>query len=176
MSNKYLIVVDMQHDFVDGTLGTPEATAIVERCCEKVRAFDGTLAFTQDTHDPDYLDTQEGRNLPVEHCIKGTDGWAILAPLAAVQRERDAPVFEKGAFGSLELAEWLQREHAAHPTDAIELVGLCTDICVVSNALIVKAALPEVPVSVDASCCAGVTPASHEAALATMKSCQIEIR
>ena len=175
MSNKYLIVVDMQHDFVDGTLGTPEATAIVERCCEKVRAFNGTLAFTQDTHDPDYLDTQEGRNLPVEHCIKGTDGWAILAPLAAVQRERDAPVFEKGAFGSLELAEWLQREHAAHPIDAIELVGLCTDICVVSNALLLKAYLPETPIRVIESCCAGSSLVAHQAALKTMEMCQIEV-
>lgn len=175
MSKRYLVVVDMQNDFVDGALGTPEAASIVERCAEAARSFDGEVVFTQDTHGPDYLATQEGRNLPVEHCIKGTDGWRLVEALAEAQRERDARVFEKGAFGSWELAEHLRRVHESDPIESVELVGLCTDICVVSNALLIKAALPEVPVSVDASCCAGVTPASHEAALATMRSCQVDI-
>lgn len=176
MGHRYLIVVDMQNDFVDGALGTPEAQAIVDRCRDKARDFDGRLVFTQDTHDASYLSTQEGANLPVEHCIKGTPGWDIIDPLAEVCATRSALVFEKGTFGSLELAEHLKGVHASEPIESVELVGLCTDICVVSNALLVKAALPEVPVSVDASCCAGVTPESHEAALATMQSCQVGIR
>lgn len=176
MGNRYLIVVDMQNDFVDGALGTPEAQAMVQRCCDKVRDFDGTVLFTQDTHGADYLETQEGRNLPVAHCIEGTAGWELIPPLAAIQQERCAPVFKKGAFGSFELAEYLRDADADAPVESVELVGLCTDICVVSNALIVKAALPEVPVAVDAACCAGVTPESHEAALSTLRSCQVEVR
>lgn len=170
---RYLIVVDMQNDFITGTLGTAEAQTIVERVASKARAFEGEVVFTLDTHGADYLDTQEGALLPVEHCMKGTDGWRLAPALQAVRDERVAQCFEKSAFGSLELAGFLAREHAAHPIESIELVGLCTDICVVSNALIVKAQLPEVPVHVDASCCAGVTPEAHRAALDTMKSCQV---
>lgn len=170
---RYLIVVDMQNDFIDGSLGTTEAQAIVERVAAKARRFDGEVLFTLDTHDARYLDTQEGSLLPVEHCVKGTDGWRLAPALQEVRDERGARCFEKGAFGSLELAEFLAEQHKAQPIEAIELVGLCTDICVVSNALILKAQLPEVPLSVDASCCAGVTPASHRSALDTMKSCQV---
>lgn len=176
MSNDYLIVIDMQNDFVTGALGTPEAAAIVKPLTAHADAFDGTVVFTLDTHGASYAETQEGRNLPVPHCLRGTPGWELVAPLQAVRERRSAPVFEKTAFGSPALADWLVAEHARQPIDRIEFCGVCTDICVVSNALIVKAALPEVPVSVDARLCAGVTPAAHEAALATMASCQVEVR
>lgn len=175
MGKRYLIVIDMQNDFVDGALGTPEAAAIAPALVEAARAFDGELIFTLDTHGEDYLATQEGAHLPVPHCIKGTPGWELIPALAELQRERDARVFEKPTFGSTELARHLVQRNAEEPIDSIELVGVCTDICVVSNALLIKAALPEVPVKVDAALCAGVTPEAHEAALATMRSCQIEM-
>ena len=175
MATKYLIVVDMQNDFIDGALGTPEAQAIVENVCDKVRRFPGKVAFTMDTHQPDYLSTQEGRNLPVEHCIEGTHGWQLSDALEEMRSSRDLPVFKKGAFGSVELAQALARENQNDPIESIELVGLCTDICVVSNALLIKGFLPEVPVSVDARCSAGVTPRAHEAALTTMESCQVKV-
>ena len=173
MAKRYLIVVDMQNDFVTGALGTHEAEAIVGAAAAKAAAFDGEVVFTLDTHGPDYLGTQEGRLLPVEHCIRGTWGWRLVDELEAVRTARGARTFEKGAFGSVELARALVAAHAEEPIESVELIGLCTDICVVSNALIIKACLPEVPVSVDAGCCAGVTPAAHEAALATMRSCQV---
>ena len=175
MAKRYLVVVDMQNDFVTGALGTPEAEAIVEAAAAKAAGFEGEVVFTLDTHGPDYLSTQEGRLLPVEHCIRGSWGWELVEPLEAVRAARGARTFEKGAFGSVELARALVRADAEEPIESVELVGLCTDICVVSNALIIKAHLPEVPVGVDAGCCAGVTPAAHEAALATMRSCQILI-
>lgn len=175
MANDYLIIIDMQHDFVDGALGTPEARAIEADVVRAAREFDGTVAFTLDTHTPDYLATQEGKNLPVVHCVRDTPGWRLVDGLEEVRRERDAPAFEKPTFGSVELARWLVAEHARTPITSIELIGVCTDICVVSNALIVKAALPEVPVKVVAALCAGVTPAAHEAALATMRSCQVDV-
>lgn len=175
MSKRILIVIDMQKDFVDGALGSPEARAIAPAVIAAARDFDGDVLFTLDTHDPDYLSTQEGAHLPVPHCIKGTDGWQLIDGLEAVRRDRGARVFEKPAFGSTELASYLVCEHERTGIDSIELIGVCTDICVVSNALIIKANLPEVPVSVDASLCAGVTPAAHEAALATMASCQVEV-
>lgn len=175
MGKKILVVVDMQNDFVDGALGTPEAEAIVPAAVDEVEGFDGEVLFTQDTHAADYLDTQEGRNLPVEHCIKGTPGWDIIAPLRALQQKLGAKVFEKPSFGSAELARYLARANAVEPIESIEFIGLCTDICVVSNALLVKAVLPEVPLYVKAGCCAGVTPASHDAALATLASCQVKV-
>ena len=173
MGKRYLVVVDMQNDFVSGALGTPEAEAIVERAAATAAAFEGEVVFTLDTHGEDYAETQEGRLLPVPHCIRGTWGWQLVDELEAVRTARGARTFEKGAFGSVELARALAAADAADPIESVELIGLCTDICVVSNALLIKAFLPEVPVSVDASCCAGVTPAAHEAALATMGSCQI---
>ena len=167
-----LIVVDMQNDFIDGALGTKEAVAIVPKVREKIQQFNGTVLFTRDTHWPNYLQTQEGRNLPVEHCVKDTDGWQIRLELDALRKPE--PI-DKVTFGSAELGFKLAEMNAEEPIGSITLVGLCTDICVISNAMIVKAFLPEVPVRVDAACCAGVTPESHENALTAMKCCQIEI-
>ena len=170
---KILIVVDMQNDFIDGSLGTAEAVAIVPAVAEKIRAFDGTVLFTRDTHQADYLQTQEGRNLPVEHCIEGSEGWQIRDGLTALRPE--SLIVDKPTFGSVGLGTMLFDLNEKDPIESIELIGLCTDICVISNALLVKAFLPEVPVFVDASCCAGVTPESHRNALAAMQSCQIHI-
>lgn len=173
MKEPVLIVVDMQKDFVTGSLGTKEAERIVPAVLDKVRNFPGRVLFTQDTHVPEYLETQEGRRLPVPHCIRGTDGWRLIDELEEWQRDHSAPVYEKDTFGSTALAQELARE--ARGIQSIELIGLCTDICVVSNALMIKAFLPEIPISVDAACCAGVTPESHSAALRTMESCQIAV-
>lgn len=169
---KLLIVVDMQTDFVTGALGTKEAQAIVPVVAEKIKKAkeEGTdVIFTLDTHEENYLDTQEGKHLPVPHCIKNTEGWMLipeLRPLAG-----GCMSVEKPTFGSTRLAHIVGR--AGY--DEIELIGLCTDICVISNAMILKASVPETPISVDASCCAGVTPESHANALAAMKMCQITI-
>lgn len=168
----YLIVVDMQNDFIDGALGTAEAQAIVEKVAEKIKSFDGKVIFTRDTHGEDYMETQEGANLPVPHCIKGTAGWEIRAELEALRTE---PAVDKPTFGSVALAHMLARENTTEPVGSVTLIGLCTDICVISNAMIIKAAMPEVPVIVDAACCAGVTPQSHKNALEAMKMCQIKI-
>ena len=168
---KLLIVIDMQNDFIDGALGTPEAQEIVEAVKEKIRSYPPEAVFaTMDTHGPDYLTTQEGRMLPVAHCIRDTEGWAIRPEIAALLTK--AKVFEKPTFGSVALAEAVSKMEGL---EEIELVGLCTDICVVSNALMLKAFLPEVTIRVDARCCAGVTPEKHHAALETMRSCQIEV-
>ena len=170
---KILVVVDMQNDFIDGALGTPEAVAIVENVKARIREYDKADVFvTMDTHFPEYLQTQEGRNLPVEHCIKGTEGWQIRSDIAELLT--DAHVYEKPTFGSVALAKDIA-EIAAKEEIEIELLGLCTDICVVSNALLLKANMPEVKITVDHTCCAGVTPESHEAALMTMQMCQIGI-
>ncbi len=171
----YLVVVDMQKDFIDGALGTAEAVKIVPAVQKKIREFDGQVVFTMDTHPADYLDTQEGRNLPVEHCIRGTDGWKLEPGIAALQEKLDAPVFEKPTFGSRALGEYLLEKDREEGIGTIEVIGLCTDICVVSNALLIKAFLPEIPVITDSSCCAGVTPGKHRAALETMASCQIQV-
>ena len=166
-----LIVVDMQNDFIDGALGTAEAQKIVPNVAQKIRNFSGKIIFTRDTHEENYMETQEGRNLPVPHCIKPEKGWEI-APSLQPFVKKAAAVIEKPAFGSLELPKAV----AKLQPDEVELVGLCTDICVISNAMILKAAFPELPVAVDASCCAGVTPASHDNALQAMKMCQVDIR
>ena len=170
-----LIVVDMQKDFVDGALGSPEAMAIVDNVVAKINGFDGDVLVTYDTHTEDYMNTQEGKNLPVPHCIKGTDGWRLDAKVQAALDKRPYAVIEKPTFGSTALPEYI-RAHYDPAELAIELVGLCTDICVVSNALLIKAACPEKEVSVDSSCCAGVTPDTHNAALTTMKMCQINVK
>ncbi len=168
---KILIVIDMQNDFIDGALGTPEAVAIVENVKAKIKEYSPADVFaTMDTHTPDYLNTQEGRNLPVEHCIKGTEGWQIRSDIAELLD--GAKIYEKPTFGSTALAKDIAKIAAKEDIE-IELVGLCTDICVASNALLLKAHMPEVKISVDPACCAGVTPESHEAALATMAMCQI---
>lgn len=165
-----LVVVDMQNDFIDGALGTPEAVAIVPRVINKIKEYEKNgdmIIYTKDTHFDNYLDTQEGKNLPVKHCVKGTVGHDIPAD---IQRGHDL-VIEKLTFGSVELVERLKTIEF----DEIELIGLCTDICVVSNALLVKASFPEKKVTVDSSCSAGVTPETHSAALTTMKMCQINV-
>ena len=172
----YLIVVDMQNDFVSGALGTPEAREIVP--CVAARVADGVsrgekLMFTRDTHEADYLSTQEGRKLPVPHCVRGTEGWRIVDPLLSYTQGRQ--VMDKPAFGSRALGELLAAENEREPVGKITLVGLCTDICVISNALLLKAFLPEAEIAVDAACCAGVTPQSHQTALAAMKMCQITV-
>ena len=170
---KILIVIDMQNDFIDGALGTPEAAAIVENVKAKIRSYPAAdILATKDTHETHYLQTQEGKNLPVEHCIRGSKGWEIREDIAEFLD--GVKIYEKPTFGSvamaLDVAEISQDEEIE-----VEMVGLCTDICVVSNALLLKAMMPEVKISVDASCCAGVTPESHEAALETMKMCQVAV-
>lgn len=170
---KVLVVVDMQNDFIDGALGTPEAVEIVPRVVQKIRDFDGRVIATRDTHEEDYPKTQEGKKLPVRHCIRGTKGWEIRPEIRELLTE--API-DKPTFGSVELGQKLKAyQESGDPVESITLVGLCTDICVISNALLLKAYLPEVPVIVDGACCAGVTPDSHGQALGAMKMCQIEI-
>ena len=166
---KVLIVVDMQNDFVTGSLGSVHAEVIVPDVVRRVKDFDGRVIFTRDTHDEGYFNTQEGMHLPVEHCVKDTEGWQIVDALAPYVRE----VVDKPAFGSLELAEMLAAEK--DKIEEIELCGLCTDICVISNAMLLKAALPETKITVRAGLCAGVTPESHENALNAMRMLQIDV-
>ena len=167
-----LIIVDMQNDFIDGALGTKEAVAIVPKVEDKIRNFDGEVFFTRDTHETWYLDTQEGKNLPVPHCIRGTEGWQIRKELDALRKTE--PI-DKETFGSTDLAADLLALHEDEEIGSITLAGLCTDICVISNALLLKATLPEVPIYVEAACCAGVTPESQENALKAMEACQIKV-
>ena len=177
MSRRFLIVVDMQNDFIDGSLGTKEARAILPAVAERIaraRSEGETVIATMDTHGEDYLDTREGRWLPVRHCIRGTEGWRIRPEIAALLEGCER--VEKPAFGSVALIGLVRTLAGGDQAPEIELVGLCTDICVVSNALLLKAGFPEADIAVRASCCAGVTPQKHEAALETMRSCQIEIR
>jgi nicotinamidase-related amidase len=170
-NKKLLVIVDMQNDFVTGSLGSEAAQAIVPAVKAKIIAAKAesadNIVWTSDTHNEDYLQTQEGRNLPVKHCIKGTRGWEIIDELKELAES--GTTLEKPTFGSIELAEM------AKDCDEVELCGLCTDICVITNALLIKTCAPEVKVSVDAACCAGVTPESHNAALLAMKMCQIEV-
>ena len=171
---RMLIVVDMQNDFINGALGTPEAEAIVDSVVEKIHQYPTKdIIATRDTHTPDYLNTQEGKCLPVVHCVRGTPGWELHPKVA--QALGDGLILDKPTFGSVQLAHLLTEYAKVEPLE-VELVGLCTDICVVSNALLIKAALPETPIYVDPACCAGVTPASHQAALTTMQMCQILMR
>ena len=171
---KILIVIDMQNDFIDAALGTPEAVSIVENVKAKIREYPQENVFaTLDTHGADYLKTQEGAFLPVEHCIKGSSGWEIRSDIAELLA--GAVLYEKPTFGSTKLAEDIAGI-AAQEEIELELIGLCTDICVVSNALLLKAYMPEVRICVDSACCAGVTPEKHLAALETMRSCQIVVK
>lgn len=168
---KLLIVVDMQNDFIDGALGTAEAVSIVPAVQKKIEAYQGQdceVIFTMDTHYENYLETLEGKKLPVIHCLKGTKGWQLNSRISDFEGRR----FEKNAFGSTEMARYV----GAGEYESVELVGLCTDICVISNAMLIKAVLPGTPVSVDSACCAGVTPESHRNALEAMKMCQIDIK
>lgn len=167
-----LIVVDMQNDFIDGALGTSEAVSIVPNVRKKIEEFDGLVIFTRDTHMDNYLETQEGKNLPVPHCIKGTKGWEIREEL---DKLRKTEPIDKVTFGSSELGPVLNKINDENPIESLTFIGLCTDICVISNVMIAKAYLPEVPVIVDASCCAGVSIKSHENALAAMEVCQVKV-
>ena len=170
---KILIVIDMQNDFIDAALGTPEALSIVEAVKDKIRSYaPENVIATMDTHGENYMETQEGKYLPVPHCIKGSEGWKIRSDIAALLD--GVKIYEKPTFGSTALAADL-KELSGREEIELELVGLCTDICVASNALLLKAFMPEVKISVDASCCAGVTPEKHLAALETMRSCQIQV-
>lgn len=168
---KVLVVVDMQKDFINGALGTKEAEAIVDSVVETVKYFEGEVIFTRDTHTENYLGTQEGKNLPVPHCIKGTDGWKLDRKLECLRTDT-MKIFDKPTFGSMALADYLK---AKKELESVTLIGLCTDICVISNALLIKAALPETEIRVIEKCCAGVTPQSHKNALEAMRMCQIKI-
>jgi nicotinamidase-related amidase len=171
---KILAVIDMQKDFVDGALGSDEAVAIVENVVNKINDFDGDIIVTYDTHRENYMETQEGKNLPVPHCIKGTPGWELDEKVQAALADKKYQAIEKPTFGSTYLMEYIKTTY--NPEDIeIELIGLCTDICVVSNALLMKANFLETKISVDATCCAGVTVDSHNAALSTMKMCQVNV-
>lgn len=178
---RILVVIDMQNDFIEGSLGTKEAKSIVPNVIDKINNFNGTVIYTRDTHDNNYLETPEGKNLPVEHCIFKTLGWEIpndiLVPgLKKHQSHYLKPIYNKPTFGCEDLSYDLRNLYTNQPDDLeIELIGLCTDVCVISNALLLKAYMPAVKISVDASCCAGVTQNTHEAALKTMQMCQINV-
>lgn len=169
---KVLVVVDMQNDFIDGALGSPDAVAIVAPLAKYIAEFDGITVFTRDTHGKNYLETREGRRLPVPHCIEGEDGWQITDKIAIPE---DSVIINKETFGSLGLAELLCQMDSAERIERIEFAGLCTDICVISNAFTVKAALPEADIFVHSNLSAGVTKESHEVALSAMRACQIDI-
>ena len=171
---KVLIVVDMQKDFIDGALGTKEATGIVDSVVEVIKSFDGEVIYTKDTHFDNYMETQEGKKLPVPHCIKDSEGWQLHAKVQEVVKETER-VFEKVTFGSKELARYLEQENDKEAIEEITLIGLCTDICVISNAMLLKAFLPEANIRVVEHACAGVTVESHNNALEAMKMCQIEV-
>ena len=171
---KVLVVVDIQNDFVDGALGTPEAVAIVDAAAEKIKNFDGDIFVTYDTHFENYMDTLEGKKLPVPHCIKGTNGWELNPKIANALMGKDYTAVEKFTFGSVDLPQ-LVKEKIGNQKAEITLIGLCTDICVVSNALLLKANILDSEIFVDSACCAGVTPDTHNAALDTMRCCQINV-
>lgn len=171
---KILVVIDMQNDFISGALGTEEAMGIVDRVVEKIKEYPIENVYaTRDTHKENYLNTNEGKHLPVVHCVENTKGWHINEKVAEVLK--GAVIVDKPSFGSLKLAELLKNENEKEEIE-VELVGLCTDICVVSNALLLKASMPEINISVDSKCCAGVTAESHNSAIETMKMCQIDIK
>lgn len=169
-----LIVVDMQNDFINGALGSEQAEFIVPAVARKIKHFDGTIFVTMDTHYKDYLDTLEGQKLPVIHCIDESDGWKLNEKIEEALKDKDFEIIVKYTFASIELAEVLQRM-ASKEELRITLVGLCTDICVASNALLLRAYLPNTVIQVAENCCAGVTKEKHEAALETMRSCQIDV-
>ena len=171
---KVLVVVDMQNDFVDGALGTAQAQAIIDDAVEKIKEFDGDIFVTYDTHYDNYMDTLEGKKLPVPHCVKGTNGWELNPKIAAALEGKNYKSVEKLTFGSVDLPD-LIKASIGSDTAEITLIGLCTDICVVSNALMLKANLLDAEIFVDSACCAGVTPQTHDAALQTMRCCQINV-
>lgn len=168
-----LAVIDMQNDFINGSLGTKEAEAIVAKVSEKIRAFEGKVIYTRDTHESDYLTTMEGKQLPVMHCIRDTEGWQLHDDIKVLSDGNK--IFDKPSFGSISLAQYLKELNDKECISKITLIGLCTDICVITNALLIKTFLTETDICVDSSCCAGVTPESHENALSAMQMCQIAI-
>ena len=179
---RVLIVIDMQKDFVDGALGSPEAQAIMSNVAAKVEQYskmeDAVVIYTRDTHDEDYMDTLEGQYLPIPHCIYGTPGWEIVPEVYVDNGYTD--IVDKNSFGHHNIAGIVERSCINHfetwEIDSIEVCGLCTDICVISNVLILKANYTDIPIIVDSTCCAGVTPEKHAAALEVMRSCQVEVR
>lgn len=171
---KILIVVDMQNDFINGALGSAEAVAIVDNVVDKINNFTGDIIATYDTHGENYMETLEGKNLPIPHCVKGTEGWKLNEKVQKALNSKGYMAIEKPTFGSVDLINYIKEKYNANDIE-IELVGLCTDICVVSNAILLKANFLETKVSVDANCCAGVTPESHNSALTTMKMCQVNV-
>ena len=173
MKKKVLLVVDVQNDFVFGSLGSEDARAVLDNICRKVETFDGTVLFTRETHTSDYLNTQEGKYLPVEHCIVGTEGWELVDRLKKYAKEHECVIYDKPTFGNAGLGSDIKALYSLHLIDSIELIGLDTDICVLSNALIIKAFAPELPIYLDPKCCAGSTKERHDAAVEVMKSCQI---
>lgn len=179
MKKEVLVVVDMQNDFIDGALGSKEAEAVVDKVVEKIAGFEGTVIATYDTHEENYMDTREGKYLPVPHCIRETEGWKLNPNVEAALEKAGYRAVYKPTFGSVELVEivknFLRENELSEKDVTITLVGLCTDICVVSNAMLLKANFIEMDIRVDSACCAGVTPEKHEAALETMRSCQIEV-
>lgn len=172
---KILVVIDMQNDFTYGALKNDDAIGIIPTIEDKILSFDGEVIYTRDTHTEDYLETQEGRKLPVKHCIIGSEGWEIVKPLEELRQKKNAKTIDKPTFGSLELADYVLILYNEGNVEEIEFIGVCTDICVISNAMLVKNTIPELTVKVDASCCAGVSKESHETALKAMAACQIEI-
>lgn len=171
---KVLVVVDMQNDFIGGTLGTKEALAVVDKAAAQIKRFDGQIFVTMDTHRSNYLETAEGKKLPVPHCIEMTEGWLLHEKIMTALSEKEYKEIKKETFGSVQLVEEI-RKFGNQDDMEIECFGLCTDICVVSNVLLLKANFPEAKITVRAGCCAGVTPKTHEAALKTMEMCQIDI-
>lgn len=165
---KILMVIDMQNDFVSGSLGTKEAQMIVPNVVEKINNFKGRIVFTRDTHNTNYLETEEGQKLPVEHCIKDTKGWEIIQEINANEN-----ILDKYVFGSYELPKYLEERFGK--IEEITLIGLCTDVCIISNAIILKSYFKEIPIIVDAKCIAGVSEQSHKNAIEAMKMCQIDI-
>lgn len=180
--SKILVVVDMQNDFIDGALGTKEAEDIVKSVIVKIQEYisrNDTIYFTMDTHNESYLESQEGIKLPIKHCIKGTSGWKLQEDIKSLLesfRNKNEIVFEKNGFGSIELAETIKNNFQDNENTEIELVGLCTDICVITNAILLKTYMSNSKIIVDESCCAGVTAKSHKEALNTMNMCQIDIK
>ena len=168
---KFLVVVDVQNDFVDGVLGSKEAVSIIDYLKVKINNFDGEVVYTMDTHDKNYLQTQEGKLLPVLHCLKGSDGWKIVDGIY----KENSKIFEKNAFGSLDMIKYFEKINCEKEIDSIEFVGICTDICVVTNVLLTKAHLPQISLLVDSKGCSGVNVKSHNQALNTMEMCQVKI-
>ena len=176
--SKVLVVIDMQNDFIDMALGSPEAQAIVPKVVNLIENWneEDKIVFTADTHQEDYLNTPEGLKLPVEHCIENSKGWQIHGDILNVDISCEATFIRKPTFGSIDLIMFLQEEYDKNPLDfEVHFCGLCTDICVVSNVLMTKAFFPNIKIVLHADCCAGVTPEKHQAAIETMKSCQIDV-